>query len=174
MQARKNLPIECARRPTCSSEQTFRRLDKDPLVRPTELFFDINCNKYWLGFYRILQQLPLVSPHISQHCAVEITCNVRSCQSLCLFTRQSVTMSLVFQYQKGVFQVTQTYPSLNPSGAFPFERSTCALSAFALYPLALSGRLQRGLVGVLVVFLRRCFNWLNISSVTATSLLFRS
>ena len=135
MQARKNLPIECARRPTCSSEQTFRRLDKDPLVRPTELFFDINCNKYWLGFYRILQQLPLVSPHISQHCAVEITCNVRSCQSLCLFTRQSVTMSLVFQYQKGVFQVTQTYPSLNPSGAFPFERSTCVLSAFALYLL---------------------------------------
>ena len=91
---------------------------------------------YWLGFYRILQRLPFVSPNISQlHDVAEITCRVRSWPtSPSLFTWQSVTMSLVFQYQVGVFQVMQTYPSLITSGAFPFGRSTCVLSAFAPRP----------------------------------------
>ena len=77
------------------------------------------------------------SLNISQpYDVVEITCRVRSWPtSPSLFTWQSVTKSLVFQYHVGVFQVMQTYPSLNSSGAFPFGRSTCVLSAFALLAL---------------------------------------
>ena len=148
---------------------------------------------YWLGFYRILQRLPLVSPHISQHLSTLWCCwdhmqSTLLAKSTSLFTWLSVTMSLVFQYFVGILQVMQTYPSLHTSGAFPFGRSTCVLSAFAHlaldwsfeeqatlpYPLALSRRLQRGLVGVFLIFCAVAFNWFLYPMLQRHLLSFRS